>query len=98
MTPDLGQGGCQALEAAATLATLLPARLSGGEVERALAEYSRQRARRAGDMVRRSSRAGRLNQLPMWVRVLAGRATGVVPARVLARSFAPVVTWEPPQA
>jgi 2-polyprenyl-6-methoxyphenol hydroxylase-like FAD-dependent oxidoreductase len=98
MTPDLGQGGCQALEDAATLAALVPARLSGDEVEGALAEYSRQRAGRAGDMVRRSSRAGRANQLPMWLRVLVGRATAAVPARMIARSLAPVVTWEPPRA
>jgi 2-polyprenyl-6-methoxyphenol hydroxylase-like FAD-dependent oxidoreductase len=96
MTPDLGQGGCQALEDAATLGALLPARLSGDEVTRALARYSGDRAPRAAAVVRRSVRAGRLYQSPWWLRSLAARASGAVPARAVARALAPVVDWTPP--
>lgn len=97
MTPDLGQGGCQALEDAATLAVLLPAAAAAdGGTERALAEYSRLRAPRAGGVARRSARAGRLYQAPLWLRGLAARASGAVPARVAVRALAPVVSWDPP--
>jgi 2-polyprenyl-6-methoxyphenol hydroxylase-like FAD-dependent oxidoreductase len=96
MTPDLGQGGCQALEDAATLAALLPAGLTRDGVRRALAEYSGHRADRAAAVARRSARAGRLYQSPAWLRALAARASGAVPARAVARALAPVVDWEPP--
>jgi 2-polyprenyl-6-methoxyphenol hydroxylase-like FAD-dependent oxidoreductase len=98
MTPDLGQGGCQALEDAATLAALLPARLSDDDVRRALADYSSHRAHRAADIARRSVRAGRLYQSPMWLRCLAARASGAVPARMVVRALGPVVTWNPPES
>jgi 2-polyprenyl-6-methoxyphenol hydroxylase-like FAD-dependent oxidoreductase len=97
MTPDLGQGGCQALEDAATLGALLPARLSDDDVRHALAEYTGHRARRAAAIARRSVRAGRLYQSPMWLRCLAARASGAVPARMVVRALAPVVTWNPPE-
>jgi 2-polyprenyl-6-methoxyphenol hydroxylase-like FAD-dependent oxidoreductase len=96
MTPDLGQGGCQALEDAATLGALLPARLSDDEVTRALARYTSDRAPRAAGIVRRSVRAGRLYQSPWWLRRLAARAGGAVPARAVVRALAPVIDWTPP--
>ena len=96
MTPDLGQGGCQALEDAATLAALLPAGLSGDGVRRALAEYSGLRAARAAGVARQSARAGRLYQSPAWLRAALARASGAVPARAVARALAPVAGWEPP--
>lgn len=96
MTPDLGQGGCQALEDAATLGALLPAGLPAGDVERALAGYSGHRARRTADVARRSARAGRLYQSPMWLRALAARASAAVPPAVLVRALDPVLTWTPP--
>jgi 2-polyprenyl-6-methoxyphenol hydroxylase-like FAD-dependent oxidoreductase len=95
MTPDLGQGGCQALEDAATLGALLPARLSDDDVTRALARYTSDRAPRAADIVRRSVRAGRLYQSPLWLRGLAARASGAVPARAVVRALAPVIAWTP---
>jgi 2-polyprenyl-6-methoxyphenol hydroxylase-like FAD-dependent oxidoreductase len=96
MTPDLGQGGCQALEDAATIGALLPARLSDDDVARALARYTSDRAPRAAGIVRRSYRAGRLYQSPWWLRCLTARASGAVPARAVVRALAPVVAWTPP--
>jgi 2-polyprenyl-6-methoxyphenol hydroxylase-like FAD-dependent oxidoreductase len=96
MTPDLGQGGCQALEDAATLGALLPAGLPDGDVTRALARYTSLRAPRAAGIARRSYRAGRLYQSPWWLRCLAARASGAVPARAVVRALAPVVDWTPP--
>jgi 2-polyprenyl-6-methoxyphenol hydroxylase-like FAD-dependent oxidoreductase len=96
MTPDLGQGGCQALEDAAALGALLPARLSDDEVTRALARYTGDRAPRAAGIARRSVRAGRLYQSPWWLRRLAARAGGAVPARTVVRALAPVIDWTPP--
>ncbi|HEX7162304.1 MAG TPA: FAD-dependent monooxygenase [Trebonia sp.] len=96
MTPDLGQGGCQALEDAATLGALLAARASDDEVSRALARYTSDRAPRAAGIVRRSYRAGRLYQSPWWLRCMAARASGAVPARAVVRALAPVVAWAPP--
>jgi 2-polyprenyl-6-methoxyphenol hydroxylase-like FAD-dependent oxidoreductase len=96
MTPDLGQGGCQALEDGATLGMLLPAGLPAGDVGRALAEYSGHRAGRAAGVARRSARAGRLYQSPMWLRILAARASGAVPPAMLVRALDPVLAWTPP--
>jgi hypothetical protein len=96
MTPDLGQGGCQALEDGATLGMLLPAGLPAGDVGRALAEYSGHRAERAAGVARRSARAGRLYQSPMWLRILAARASGAVPPAMLVRALDRVLAWAPP--
>jgi len=73
MTPDLGQGGCQALEDAAALAALVPARLGADEAAAALARYTRLRAPRAAGVARRPARAGRFYQAPLWLRTLAAR-------------------------
>jgi 2-polyprenyl-6-methoxyphenol hydroxylase-like FAD-dependent oxidoreductase len=70
MTPDLGQGGCQALEDAVTLAAVAPAERAGrggADLEAALAAYSAVREPRGADLVRRSRRAGRLYQAPVRV-------------------------------
>ncbi len=96
MTPDLGQGGCQALEDAAALAALLPARLDEDETTAALARYTSLRAPRAAAVARRSLRAGRVYQAPLWLRGLAARAGGALPAAVTVRALDPVVGWAPP--
>jgi 2-polyprenyl-6-methoxyphenol hydroxylase-like FAD-dependent oxidoreductase len=59
MPPDLGQGGCQAIEDAAALADALR---PGGDAA-ALAAYSARRAPRAAVVTRRSGRACRLAHL-----------------------------------
>ncbi len=60
MTPNMGQGGCQAIEDAVVLAECLS---SGGAVETALATYEQRRRERANQFVSRSWSLGRLAQL-----------------------------------
>ena len=59
MTPDLGQGGCQALEDAVVLA----ARVAAGGVTAGLAAYTAERLPRATRIARRSRSLGRLSGL-----------------------------------
>ncbi len=59
MTPNMGQGACQAIEDAAVLAACLRAEADG---PRGLRRYEATRAARAHDFVRRSWRLGRLGQ------------------------------------
>ncbi|MGW7454009.1 FAD-dependent monooxygenase [Streptomyces sp. NPDC054787] len=87
MTPNLGQGGCQAIEDAAVLARLLEA---GGaeDVPAALAAYTAARRGRTEALRVRSRRAGRIaaltHPLAVAARDLAVRAT---PARVSLRAL-----------
>lgn len=93
MTPDLGQGGCQSLEDAATRAALVGAATS---IDDALRQYSAQRARRGADLVRRSRRSGRLYQAPPLVARTVARLASHLPATALVRPLAPVLDWRPP--
>jgi 2-polyprenyl-6-methoxyphenol hydroxylase-like FAD-dependent oxidoreductase len=83
MTPDLGQGGCQAIEDAVVLADALAGQ---PEIPTALLNYQQRRLRRANGFVVRSWRFGRLAHMrsaPMrWLRDHALRA---IPARIVAR-------------
>ncbi|MFJ3201188.1 FAD-dependent monooxygenase [Streptomyces sp. NPDC086989] len=85
MTPNLGQGGCQAVEDAVVLAHLLDRRAG---VPAALAAYSAARCSRTDAIRIRSRRAGRVaalaHPLAVAVRDLAVRAT---PARVTRRAL-----------
>jgi 2-polyprenyl-6-methoxyphenol hydroxylase-like FAD-dependent oxidoreductase len=94
MTPDLGQGGCQALEDALTLAAALTAAPS---VEAALARSDRARRRRTQMLLRRSRRLGRLAHLRNPVAVAARDAllARLTPA-ANRRWLAPVLDWTPP--
>ena len=60
MTPDLGQGACQAIEDAVVLAGCLE---EGDGIETALRLYEARRADRTAYVVRQSRRLGRLGQL-----------------------------------
>ncbi|MFF1481226.1 FAD-dependent oxidoreductase [Streptomyces sp. NPDC058301] len=84
MTPNLGQGGCQAVEDAVVLAHLL----DGADIPAALAAYSTARRTRADAIRLRSRRAGRIAALTHPVataaRDLAVRAT---PARAARRAL-----------
>ncbi|MCJ0874839.1 FAD-dependent monooxygenase [Streptomyces sp. AP-93] len=84
MTPNLGQGGCQAVEDAAVLAHLL----DGADVPAALAAYSAARCARTDALRVRSRRAGRVaaltHPLAVAARDLAVRAT---PARAARRAL-----------
>lgn len=92
MTPDLGQGGCQALEDAVTLAAAV---LPAGDLDAGLAAYSASRAPRAADLVRRSRRAGRAYQAPPRITWAGARVANVLPAALLVRGLAPVLDWRP---
>ncbi|MFJ5637291.1 FAD-dependent monooxygenase [Streptomyces goshikiensis] len=76
MTPNLGQGGCQAIEDGVVLARLLDA---DDDVPAALAAYTRARHARTDAIRIRSRRAGRVaaltHPLAVAVRDLAVRAT-----------------------
>ncbi|MFD8145635.1 FAD-dependent monooxygenase [Streptomyces sp. NPDC059708] len=84
MTPNLGQGGCQAVEDAVVLAHLL----AGPDVPAALAAYTRARLARTDAIRVRARRAGRVaavgNPLAVAARDLAFRA---LPARVSLRAL-----------
>ncbi|MCZ4083346.1 FAD-dependent monooxygenase [Streptomyces antarcticus] len=87
MTPNLGQGGCQAVEDAVVLAHLLSGAAASG-VPAALAAYSAARRARTDALRVRSRRAGRVaalsHPLAVAVRDLAVRAT---PAGVARRAM-----------
>ncbi|MFF8382411.1 FAD-dependent monooxygenase [Streptomyces kanasensis] len=96
MTPNMGQGGCQAIEDAVVVAHLLTA---GADVPAALAAYTEARHRRTTRISRRSRRIGELarlsHPLAAALRNLAVRAT---PRAVTARALDPVLGWRPPSA
>ncbi|MEU9109225.1 FAD-dependent oxidoreductase [Streptomyces xanthophaeus] len=87
MTPNLGQGGCQAVEDAVILAHLLD-RSGPGGVPHALAAYSAARRDRTDAIRVRARRAGRLaglrHPLAAGARNLAVRA---MPARIAFRAL-----------
>lgn len=94
MTPNLGQGACQALEDAVTLAHCLDAT---PEVAAALRSYDRLRRPRTQAIVRRSARLGTVGQLswPPAVR-LRDAAARLTPAGVALRSMTTVLGWTAP--
>ena len=89
MTPNLGQGACQALEDAVVLARCA--------TDSDLAAYDAARRPRTTMISRRSARIGQLAQLEsrpaVAVRNLVLRAT---PSSSYLRSLAPVLSWRPP--
>jgi 2-polyprenyl-6-methoxyphenol hydroxylase-like FAD-dependent oxidoreductase len=86
MTPNLGQGGCQAIEDAVVLATAL---VRHKEVLPALLHYQQRRLQRANSFVVRSWRFGQLAHLrPAPMRWLRDHALRAIPARLTARAAA----------
>lgn len=95
MTPNLGQGACQALEDAVTLAAALGSELT---VEAALARYDAERRPRSQAVARAARQAGRMGQqlahpLPVALRNTAMRLT---PSRVAVRMILRHHDWIPP--
>jgi 2-polyprenyl-6-methoxyphenol hydroxylase-like FAD-dependent oxidoreductase len=92
MTPDLGQGACQALEDAVVLTACAAA-----DVPAALADYDRARRERTQELVRASARIARLansgNAGAAWLRDLVARA---LPTTVYLRASADTFGWQPP--
>ncbi|MFF3667808.1 FAD-dependent monooxygenase [Microtetraspora malaysiensis] len=96
MTPNLGQGACQAIEDAVTLAH----HVSAGSVERGLAAYTRDRLPRTTGIVRRSAA---INRLTRWSNPVAVAARdGVMSLAGLAgptaalRQADATFNWWPP--
>jgi 2-polyprenyl-6-methoxyphenol hydroxylase-like FAD-dependent oxidoreductase len=87
MTPNLGQGACQALEDAVVLGNVM-ARANG------LDTYDRQRRPRTQMIARRSRRIGLAAQWASPAAVsLRNTALRLLPSSSLARSLAPVLDW-----
>jgi 2-polyprenyl-6-methoxyphenol hydroxylase-like FAD-dependent oxidoreductase len=92
MTPNLGQGACQAIEDAVTLAAVL-----GDDVPAGLRRYDALRRPRTRWMVRQSRRAGALGQVSSRpVIALRDALLPRVPAAVLRGTLERAVAWEPP--
>ncbi|MFJ5777058.1 FAD-dependent monooxygenase [Streptomyces sp. NPDC093094] len=96
MTPDLGQGACQALEDAVTLAHCLD---RTDDTAAALGSYDRLRRPRTRAVARRAARLGRVGQLAWPPAVLLrDTAARLTPVRATLRSMTPVLGWTPPGA
>jgi len=93
MTPELGQGGCVAIEDAVVLAIVLA---NDPSIPLALQRFSALRLPRTSAVTLRSRRAGRMHQLPYPVQMLIGRIMGLVPGAAVARGLGAVVDWHPP--
>jgi 2-polyprenyl-6-methoxyphenol hydroxylase-like FAD-dependent oxidoreductase len=87
MTPNLGQGACQALEDAVVLGNVL----AGGD---GLAAFDRQRRPRTQMITRRSRRIGAAAQWASPAAVhLRNTAVRLLPSSSFARSLAPILDW-----
>ena len=90
MTPNLGQGACQALEDAVVLADLVAGR---GEP---LAEYDRLRRKRTQMVLTRSRRIGAVAQSSSRpLAAIRDLTLRCLPASSFTRSLAPVLDWAP---
>ncbi|QEU96711.1 FAD-dependent monooxygenase [Streptomyces kanamyceticus] len=95
MTPNLGQGACQALEDAVTLAASLGA---DSTVEAALARYDAERLPRSRAIARAARQAGRMGQRlshPLAV-TLRNTAMRLTPSRLAIRMLLRHHAWTPP--
>ncbi|MEV7794833.1 FAD-dependent monooxygenase [Streptomyces sp. NPDC087512] len=95
MTPNLGQGACQALEDAAVLAAALAA---GPTVASALARYDAERRPRSQSVARDARRAGRMGQQlahPLAV-ALRNTALRLAPSGATLRTILRHAEWTPP--
>lgn len=96
MTPNLGQGACQALEDAVTLAHCLDAI---PDVAAALRSYDGLRRARTQAITRRSARLGAVGQLSWPPAVLLrDTAARLTPTRATLRAMTPVLGWTVPGA
>jgi len=97
MTPNLGQGACQAMEDAEELAACLAeaAGNDAGSIAAGLRRYELARIGRTREIVMSSRRLGDIGQLESpglcWLRDLAFRCT---PSAVSMRGMAPVLGYE----
>ncbi|MFD8543029.1 FAD-dependent monooxygenase [Streptomyces sp. NPDC059649] len=96
MTPNLGQGACQALEDAATLAAALAAERG---VEAALTRYDAERRPRTQSIARAARQAGRMGQQLTHPLAIALRNTALrlAPSGVTVRTILRHADWTPPR-
>ncbi|MGW5780907.1 FAD-dependent monooxygenase [Streptomyces sp. NPDC003863] len=95
MTPNLGQGACQALEDAVSLAAALA---TAPGLDTALARYDAERRPRSQSVARAARRAGRMGQQlshPLAVSV-RNAALRVAPDRATLRAILRHADWTPP--
>lgn len=95
MTPNLGQGACQALEDAAVLAAALATEPT---IESALACYDTERRPRSQSVARAARQAGRMGQQlsnPLAV-ALRNTALRLAPSRATVRVILRHADWTPP--
>lgn len=94
MTPDLGQGGCQAIEDAVVLAQTVV-----GDVRGRLPLYTAARLKRTVAVMRQSRQMGRLGQvsspLAVVARTGAMRLVGILPASMTDRALVSLHNWRP---
>lgn len=95
MTPNLGQGACQALEDAAALAAALATEPT---VDAALTRYDAERRPRSQSVARAARQAGRLGQRlthPLAV-ALRNTALRLAPSRATVHAILRHADWTPP--
>ena len=93
MTPNLGQGACQALEDAVTLGAVLGIY----NIDTALGRYDQLRRPRTEKLVTMSTRAGRMLQSESrGITAFRNAAAKIVPAKVAGRAVAKAIAWHPP--
>ncbi|MFH7598358.1 FAD-dependent monooxygenase [Streptomyces racemochromogenes] len=95
MTPNLGQGACQALEDAVVLAAELA---GGGPVAPALSRYDAVRRPRAQAVARAARRAGRLGHALAHPLAVSARNTALrlAPSGATVRALLRPAAWTPP--
>lgn len=104
MTPDLGQGGGQAMEDAATLAALLGALAASPSpdstrLDHALSEYDRLRRRRTQPIAKRARAVGALAHTRSRIGVaLRDGVLRLTPDFATAAQLRSIQEWEPPIA
>ena len=91
-TPNLGQGGCQAIEDALVLARCFE---KYGASEEALRNYERLRHRRTATLTRISRLYGRVGQLEsVWARALRRMCLSLVPETLAQRAMQVVFDYD----
>ncbi|MCA6092682.1 FAD-dependent monooxygenase [Streptomyces sp. SCA3-4] len=100
MSPNLGQGGNQAIEDAIVLAHHLAAPGATADLTPALAAYTRERLPRTTDVVRRSARTARMALIAgtpaAALRDGALAAVSRLAPGLLLRSWEGIADWQPP--
>jgi 2-polyprenyl-6-methoxyphenol hydroxylase-like FAD-dependent oxidoreductase len=97
MTPNLGQGGCQAVEDAVVLAHLAA---PGADIAAAVAEYTALRLPRTTAVARRSWQIGRLttwsSRPAVALRAALFATAGLFGPRLALRGLDGIADWRPP--